>query len=570
MLRFPPNALVPTELFCTNTSYFSVLQRNAVQCVRCGHCASRLYRLRSHAYSMHEIQPGSTTMDTYLNECALISCKGRRVATEGRLLRLMGAYAASKTHRLVVRRVLNAHLISIRGPNKHHTGEKTQGKCANEPTPSDVSSLPPGRFATSRKLRAYGFVQNFARVRLCPVAREYVNILRELPDFEPSKAKRDSYFIHRFVAWARAKDKDGFHRHTDWSFLTSIHLPKQFVHELSLALQPASVRNHAFAILQLLERVLVTPKLRNQLTRGQLSRLRRSVVQWTEAKRTQDRSVRRVQRARIASNDFTPAPVHAICETLRRLREYNILKIHLFDLEKWTRDCAQLDNVAIRSELLHSWRTVVCYMATIIMLQGQRLCVALNLTVGEFRNAKWCQGMAVIRVKKHKTGAESGPAAVTLKRPQHEIFRRFCVIRLAVFPTKEAAPLLLSVNGTHLRNDNLLKPLEKLIAKAGQKPKTMPFNWVRKTIETSSAELLGQTAALEASAGIMRYLCHSQEVTKMHYRFRTDKIIVRQYRQVESIISLLVAMEEIEKRRLQYLPGHWDGEYDTSRMVFVL
>jgi hypothetical protein len=547
----------------------SLLQRNAVQCVRCGHCASRLYRLRSHAYSKHEIQPGSTTMDAYLNECALISCKGRRSTTEGRLLRIMGVYASSKSHRLVVRRVLNAHLISIRGADRHHTGEELQGKCANDPIPSGISSLPRGRFATSRKLRAFGFQENFVGVRLCHAAREYVKILRELPDFEAMKAKRDSYFIHRFVAWARAKDEEGFHRHTDWSFLTSIHLPKQFVHELSLALQPASVRNHAFAILQLLERVQVTPRLRNQLTRGQLSRLRKSVVQWTEAKRTQDRMVRRVQRARIASSDFEPAPVQAICETLRRLQEYNILKIHLFDLEKWRRCSAQLENDTIPSELLHSWRTLVCYMATIIMLQGQRLCVALNLTVDEFKKAKWCQGMAVIRVKKHKTGAESGPAAVTLKRQQHDIFQRFCVVRSAVFPIKETAPLLLSVNGTHLRNDNILKPLEKLIAKAGEKRKTMAFNWVRKTIETCSAELLGQ-AAEEASAGIMRYLCHSPEVTKMHYRFRTDKIIVRQYRQVELVISLLVVIGELEKRAHDYLPRHWDGEYDASLYFFYL
>lgn len=146
--------------------------------------------------------------------------------------------------------------------------------------------------------------------------------------------------------------------------------------------------------------------------------------------------------------------------------------------------------------------------------------------------------MAIVRVKKHKTGKESGPAAVTLKRPQHVVFERFCAVRMRAFPKEaEEARLLVSVQGSAVRNDNLLKPLERIISKADEKPSTIQFNWIRKTIETCSVELLDGTAAEDASSassGIMRYLCHSSQVTKLHYRFRTDKVILRQYRQVES------------------------------------
>lgn len=141
-------------------------------------------------------------------------------------------------------------------------------------------------------------------------------------------------------------------------------------------------------------------------------------------------------------------------------------------------------------------------------------------------------------------------------------FQRFCSVREAVFPggADYAARMLVSVQGAPVQNDNLLVPLETLLAKAGEKPCTIPFNWIRKTIETTAAELLDQTAQDEASSGIMRYLCHSREVTKLHYRFRTDKVIVRQYRQVEYVLALTAALGEVDKRRLQYLPAHWNGE----------
>lgn len=184
-----------------------------------------------------------------------------------------------------------------------------------------------------------------------------MKVLRELPGFDALKAKRDSQFIHRFVTWARNRATGGYHKGTDWSLLTSPSLASQFTHLLGLALQPASIRNHAFAVLQLLELVIVTPALRCQLTRGELSRLRKAIVEWTKAKRTQDRQVRRVQRARIQSDEFTPAPLYAICESLRRLKDYNILEIHLLDLERWLRCGVELENVP--TEHHHAWRTVV-------------------------------------------------------------------------------------------------------------------------------------------------------------------------------------------------------------------
>lgn len=68
------------------------------------------------------------------------------------------------------------------------------------------------------------------------------------------------------------------------------------------------------------------------------------------------------------------------------------------------------------------WTTVISYMGAVIIIQRQRLCVALNVTIEELRRSQsWCQGMAVMRVNKHKTGSRTDPAAFVLRR-QHEVF----------------------------------------------------------------------------------------------------------------------------------------------------
>lgn len=195
----------------------------------------------------------------------------------------------------------------------------------------------------------------------------------------------------------------------------------------------------------------------------------------------------------------------------------------------------------------------------------------MNLTVGEFERASWCQGLPVIRIKNHKTGKESGPAAVCLKRGQHEAYRRFCVARKVALPPSDDdrhPRLRVSPQGAPVRGDSLRHPVEKQRLSAARRwlgrgeddPKKhrLTFNWVRKTIETASEELLLPRAASpvsESADGIMRFLCHSAPVTRLHYRFGTDAVIVKQAEAVEMVGCNLAAIDEVRLKPGCYLPA---------------
>lgn len=522
-------------------------------------------------------------MRAYLSACTALSCKGRRRTSEARLLRIMGTYAASRSHRLVVKRVLKAHLITIKAAAAARTS-KAGEHVSSDPPPAlreagSSSVSPAGRARTASKLRSFGFVADFTAEEWCRAARKISEVLRGRGGADGIKAKRSALFIHRFVVWARARE-GGEPPRSDWSLLTSPSLPAQFVRDLSLALQPASVRNHAGALLEALELVRLDPGLRAHLSKGQASNLRDAAAEWTRLKRVADRGVRSRQRAIMAGSAFQPAPLHFVANYLQRMKNYGVLEEHLGAVETWAAASASGPDRRVPKELVHSWRTVLCYLALLIMMQGQRLCVAINLTVGEFERASWCQGLAVVRIRNHKTGQESGPAAVCLKRGQHEVFRRFCAARKAALPPAEGelhARLLVSPQGAPVRGDSLLHPVEQQRLSAARRrlgggeddpeKHRLTFNWVRKSIETGSEELLpprGASPASEAAAGIMRFLCHSAPVTRLHYRFRTDAVIVKQYKAVELVVCNLAAIDEVRLKPGCYVPATWSGEYEDA------
>lgn len=504
-----------------------------MQCSLCPHVSCRLFRLRTHAVSKHGLEAHSREMELYVKDCQNIRAKGWRITSTDRIIGLMGHYGTSSSIRDMVVRVLNGHLVKVQSPTRGNE-EVIKRDCPVERADKRIA-LGRGRATTKRNLQRRGLIHSFAAENFCELARSYLTVHSEPNDAERPFSRATLYshvrFIHRYVSWALRKSATA----NEWETIASTSLAKDFVAHISSVLMPASVRNHTTAMVSLLEGCLSIPALRRQCNPALRRKLRSAVAVWIQLRRNVDKRARSLQRQRITNGEFKSAPIVQIVGYLDKMNETGNIERIFIKLQK---ELGQPYH-AVPTRMVRYWRMTLCVLATIILIQGQRLCVALNVTMKELDSSKMRHGLYVVRVAKHKTSTVSGPAAFVLKPHQFQLFARFSAIRKKMLTCKEEL-LVSSRGGTPF---NLLSHLDRFVSRnKGQAEQPQPkitFNTVRKTIETWSPVLIGRTATHCADA-IMAYLCHGKEVTRSHYRFRTDQTVVSQSQDVENAVCQLI------------------------------
>lgn len=516
-------------------------------CVLCDYASPRLYRLRSHAVAKHGLAQGSSESDQFLKRCQSLSCRGDRTTTEDKVIGAMGRYAASKSHRQVVAAVLKSHRIDFEADVTGADAYQSQAKTVPAPV-----SRPFGRAATYRAMKSSGFIVDFDQ-NLCKTSKFYFRIKSRGSESNQNTVLANAQLIHRYIHWAAAASGRDVQSANELKLLMDSLLAKSFVTSLRTVMQPTSVRNHASAVLDALELILVTLSTRRKLNSTEKWKLRVAAVTWTKLKRKMDKESRAMQRAKINEGALELAPLSCICAYLGQLNEFGILDNHISALSRGIREGVK--HVPIH--LAGAWRELTAYLAGILLIQGMRLCVALKLKISEYEDASWRDGLAVVRVRDHKTVKHSGPAAFVLKIHQYSTFEKYLTLRRRISTPRDT--MLISTHGGLARD--ILEPIQGHLRKEGVVcGSELTFNDVRKTLETMTYLVSDESSGNNGSPGIMRYLCHGPSATRSFYRFRTDGVVVNQWRKLEVLIAQILSLDDIRAHPTRYLPATAFGE----------
>lgn len=446
-------------------------------------------------------------MKIYLKRSSALSKRGKRSIEKRKLKEVLGTQAAFPKSLELATRVISALGYKIRDGSSDQTEgtatpmtREVKERGASEGTPEST------RGESTRLLKEAGFVHSFVGVSLCRLAQIY----HKYAEQETSAAFRraNEQKIHRYIAWCADRGRGEFES------MKSTSLASDFWRKLSAIMKPNSVRNHCAAMCDLIHALSATKAARREIPVAYRKNLQPVWRHWNLLKRKTEKKGRLLQRRKMLTQPFCDAPVY-----------FTALFIHEKTMSGEVEQC--LRDVKSHSACDSDVRLILCVIASVLALHGQRKVSALGLTFEEIEKASYYNGRHVVRIEANKTGDAFGPSVLALKRGQYDLMKRYAEGRHC----KPHDAILADLRGR--RCSSYFKPLEEFIAeKSGDKkaPK-VTFNWFRKTLETNRK--LG--ASSHDSSLVTSYLSHSKDVSKKHYEYKTDSIIFSEAQEVESV-----------------------------------
>lgn len=455
--------------------------------------------------------PG-TAIDGYMQAAEGLIRRGRRETSYARVLSLMGAEAASPTHRNAVIRVLEGFSITVR----------------DQPTNSTPSARPApvhGRSNTSKMLEASGFTTGVRECELCDSAKIYIGTQRERRLLKEATILASAKAIHRYISFGLKYlcTLDEREVLLDANCIAAFH--RRVVDFMAAS----TMRNHAAGIIDCLKLGLEYPDFL-LFRKCSKKRIRHALKCWQNMKRDYDRRERQEQRRKINS-----------CQTDINVEIYEIilaLGTLKSNFDKRMKKLTEMPNGArfVPKELIDDWKIVNCVVATYLLLQAVRLSTALNITITEVLTATKCQGYYVLRIVTNKTSNTRGAATVALKSSQYVHLKQLAEIRAKM---NMGNSVIVTATG---RPANLvLDPLSKMINR------NLTFNHIRVFVESHSH--LTENAQ-EKQKTISSYLCHTGEVASKYYRFKADQVVLNESFTVQNVLYQAAALEVVRKQNL--------------------
>ncbi|KAK3924302.1 Phosphomethylpyrimidine synthase [Frankliniella fusca] len=477
--------------------------------------------MKTHALAKHNIKLRSARMERYVRQCLRLSQSSWRWTTKARILSLMGIYAQQKGLYKIVKRVLKGHLVGIKKRERNvKPCSEDQSEARSETCRTDFKN---SRSQVRRGLSEHGFVMNFSGEKLCLLSRLYDQLRGKSDPAGPQ-------LVHRVLAWAKQRG------HSEVSAFYDPSLARDFHDEAKCILKPNSIRNHAQSMCSLIGHALTSAKLRPIFPITRRYRLKRARDEWQKIKNLNEREGRKQQRFKMKSTEFSPVPIFHVCQFLHDTRESGKIAQCFTLLEN-----AINANGKIDSSHNEAYCLILCILALYLCLTGQRLCAALNLQLSEVFEAVHTEGVAVLKIRTHKTSRSMGPARIALKSHQYEDLLRFCKIRREMKLSEQS--VLVTLGGK--RPSNLMKPVDSYLRANCLSDQKITFNWFRSTIETCLH--LSSLQSEAASDCVPAQLGHGVQVAKLHYRFQSDSATVSDSRRVENVLAQLVAFESVGK-----------------------
>ena len=500
-------------------------------------------------------------MNKFIVRTLHMSRRGRRTTSADRICSLLGTDARSKSHFEAAKRVLEGHLVFIDSEQRTDGQQQQQGRRQQEEWEADsagTSDFGHGsifedtedfseghRGRTRANLKASGFVSSFADGALCTLARIYLKCMQAKGAYTRQHILSNANMVHRILTFTMERDRSL----NDRRAAVSPTAASAFLTGARGILRPNSIKNHAAAMVSFLEQAQTDVHLQPQFGPGDKGRLRAAAEQWRDTKRKADRQCRALQRVDMMSGELPAVSISAVCRYLQHLVDFQITAM-LQNLQTLPQGCREVPVPQRRD-----WNTMLCYVAILFMLNGQRLCAALGLTLDEVDAARVHGSRAVLRVGRHKTCRTSGAAGVVLKSHQLDFLRHFVAARRRL--DTPARQVLVGVSGRpgpsrilhpfHIFVSSQILPdvsnLGEWADHAGAGRPTHKL--VRKVIETSTY-LVSDQDALGARERTAMHLCHGEKAIALHYRYKTDDAVLDAGRTVESILSQLAALELVQ------------------------
>lgn len=507
------------------------------QCPLCPHVGTRLTRMKSHAEARHGIKDGTHAMTSYTIKCVKLSKSGWRETSRERVNSCLGKYSRSTSHQNVARKILNGHLIRIT-PEYDKSNRDLQKTL---PTPQR------GRALTGHCLKASKLKPSFADGELCSLSQAYVKGMASLSNVGRNHILANAKMIHRVVKFGMQE----LVTFSEGETIMSMKCARAFVDEANVVLRPNSVRNHCAAVLSALSIATLDPSVQRVFEGYSRQELDRATEDWKKLKTYSDKSSRCEQKLKVMQGNLPNLPLFEICAFFQDL-------VHVLVPESLRKIRTKLADGSrdVPSELRVEWRNVTAFVATLFLLHGQRLCVALELTVDEVHSASFSLGYAVIRIRQHKT-AKAGPAAVAIRMQHYQILEDFAKIRDTMCTGRRQ--LIISHTGNAATH--ILSLVEDALVAREVTP-TVSHKAMRRVLETNGY-LLGQakTQAAAAQSDVNRYLCHGAAVTNLHYKYRTDAFVVTAAQSVETILTQILVIKHFDKtlkvKPYEEIPGNF-------------
>lgn len=498
--------------------------------------------MRSHATAKHKIKDSGLL--EYTRRCQLLSQSGLRISSKLKVLQLLGRNACSASHVRSAIKVLKGHMVHI-GRFRHIQPKRPSTMRLSAKQPAMTAPQDNGRRVTTSKLRTAGFIHDFTTVTLSQLASEFG---KAHPRAGTPKAIAATQMVERYIKWAEGKGLSASNA------ILSRELPIEFFKQLGEILQPNSLRNHAVSAIELLNIGPLTQGLAAYFSPFKRGAVKSAKKIWTNLKKSVEKEARRVQRVKVRQLAFKNAPLQAICEYLESswkndtvAENCRILKMKF----EQGRMLSYEDSKRFRENL--------CILSLYMALHGQRQSTAFRLRPAEVLHADQLEGRAIISAHSHKTFSSSGPALIALKGHQLQAFQLFVDARAAI--SQQDTPVISSISGK--KPSDVFQPLCHYLVNVHGINKKITFNWLRKTVETNKDLVLDHTENSdryrEATSMISGYLLHGPNAVQNHYDFQTARKVVMKSREVDSVMSQLIAIEQLQTDSCTILPTFHTG-----------
>lgn len=472
---------------------------------------------------MHGIGPEH--LQAFISDAQNLSKQGWRTTTLARVSTAMGASAASQSHREVVKKVLNAHLIDV----QDFEGE-------TEPKNANVKSVQQGRGITRQLLIKAGIAPEVDASDLCETARLYVDFEKTRGVLQEKTIFAHAKYMHRFINFAQTF----LSTYDEITGMTSSEAVCKYQELISNIMAPNTLKNNAAAMISVLQLAYNHPafKLNSLIPKPTIKKILRF---WVAFKNDYEKRARIDQRRKLNSEVETETSILDIVVALNKLNQD-------FDIRRRLRILSQIprNSKRIPEPFEEHWKVVTCVLGVFLMLQGARLWTALGLKTGEIYTACKHSGTFILRIACNKTANWKGHAVVALKETQYAIFRQFAEIRQNLDMGNE---LLVTTTGRPATN--LLNPIIKILGYP------ITFNMVRKTIETNCYVI--EENSVQNRQEVASYLCHSTRVADTYYRFKSNAALISEAKRVESILSQVLACEIVKNGN--FLPENCKGKF---------
>jgi hypothetical protein len=443
------------------------------------------------------------------------------------------------------------------------------------PTPVAQQCSRGSRREVSLKLKSTVLTPSFVASSLCDVAELYLKAATVHSGRRRAGVLRTAQLVHRFIAFTKLSlgltDDD-----CEWAAAFNLDSVDDYISSLRTAFRPVTVRNHGIEVLRFLRDAGSYAELVRAMPAGLRAGRLKAVEHWANVVKGLEKRYRTSQRELILSGSFEAVKMLPIREYLDDKEVRAKVDAALQNLDKVLSDLER--NMPLGSlpafesmpaNFTTDWLTVVRYLAVTVLLQGHRLCVVQNLLMTEYRQATTHGVYSVVRVKQHKTSSFFGPASIVLDYRLMSLWEKFAKIRRRIGSPHRN--FFLNSCGSP-SSSNFLENLDSFLATGGHVPVT--HSMIRKSLETQAQVLLGggeeeAVSAKLAMKQVESFLCHGSTVTRSHYRFKTNAVVIAEFKVVDTLVKRCISVEAAWKYRNEVLGEDLSGTTFPSMEAVV-